>query len=167
MLPNRIRCLILACGNTLRSDDGLGPYLADWAADRLGHRPGARVLCRQQWTPELAEDIAGAESVLFVDSSAESAPGVIQLVAVAPAESRAGIASHHLSAAQLLSLCGELYASRPARALLLTVGMGSTELGSTFSNAVQAALPEVQALLESTTLRMLQEEAAEPEGAKS
>ena len=162
MPPNRVGCLILACGNTLRSDDGFGPHLAEWALERFRLEPSVRVVSRPQWTPELAEDIAHAEAVLFIDSSAESAPGVIQLVSVAPAESRAGIASHHLSAAQLLSLCCELYASVPERALLLTVGMGSTELGSTFSSAVLAALPEVQSLIEKTALRLLQEDCAEP-----
>lgn len=157
MLPNRIRCLILACGNTLRSDDGIGPYLAEWAADHLGSQPGVRVISHPQWTPELAEDIAHADSVLFIDSSAESAPGAIQLIAVEYAESRAGVASHHLRADQLLSLCRELYPSVPANASLLTIGMGSTELGSTFSNAMQAALPEAEALLEKTALRLLQE----------
>jgi len=157
MSPARIRCLVLACGNTLRGDDGVGPFLAEWAENHLRNQPGVRVLSRQQWTPELAEDIAHADSVLFIDSSAESAPGDIQLVAVEPEESKAGVASHHLSAAQLLSLCRELYPSMPSSAFLLTVGMGSTELGSTFSTAVQAALPEGQALLEKTILRLLQQ----------
>jgi hydrogenase maturation protease len=157
MLANRIRCLVLTCGNTLRSDDGVGPYLAEWAENSLRNQPGIRVLCRQQWTPELAEDIAHADAVLFVDSSTESAPGNLQLVMVEPEESKAGIASHHLSAAQLLSLCRELYPSMPNSTFLLTVGMGSTELGNTFSTAVQAALPEAQALLEKTAVRLLQE----------
>ncbi len=28
-----IQCLILACGNTLREDDGVGPFLAQWAEE--------------------------------------------------------------------------------------------------------------------------------------
>jgi Ni,Fe-hydrogenase maturation factor len=31
MSPPQVRVLILACGNTLRSDDGVGPWLAEWA----------------------------------------------------------------------------------------------------------------------------------------
>ena len=41
-----------------------------------------RVVARQQWTPDLAEEIAAAESVLFVDSSVESAPGRVSLIPV-------------------------------------------------------------------------------------
>ena len=33
MNPTPARCLILACGNTLRSDDGVGPWLAEWAEE--------------------------------------------------------------------------------------------------------------------------------------
>lgn len=155
MPPDRTRCLILAAGNTLRSDDGVGPYLAEWAADHFDDRDGVRVLSRQQWTPELAEDVAQADAVVFVDSSAESAPGAVQLAVVEAAASTAGIATHHLSAEQLLGLCLELYPSMPSHAFLLTIGMGSTEMGSTFSGAMQAALPEGQALLRKMTLKLI------------
>ncbi len=76
------RCLILACGNTLRSDDGAGPKLAAWAEERFRQEPDVRVISRQQWTPDLAEDIAAADSVLFVDSSASSPPGRVRLIPV-------------------------------------------------------------------------------------
>ena len=65
MTQQKVRCLILACGNTLRSDDGVGPWLAEWAEERFLSETGVSVLIRQQWTPELAEDIARSESVLF------------------------------------------------------------------------------------------------------
>lgn len=158
MPPDRTRCLILAAGNTLRSDDGIGPYLAEWAADHFGDRGGVRVLSRQQWTPELAEDLAHADAVVFVDSSAASAPGAVQLAAVEAAASPAGIATHHLSAEQLLGLCLELYPSMPRHAFLLTIGMGSTELGSTFSTEVQAALAEGQTLLKKTALKLIEKD---------
>ena len=67
MNKNPIQVLILACGNTLRSDDGVGPWLANWAEERFGAHPAIRVVSRQQWTPDLAQDVAQAESVLFID----------------------------------------------------------------------------------------------------
>ena len=88
MVRTPYRCLILACGNTLRSDDGLGPRLAEWAEQQFLTEPAVRVLSRQQWTPELAEDIAAAESVLFIDCSAESAPGLVKLAPLSPPMSR-------------------------------------------------------------------------------
>ena len=60
------RCLILACGNTLRCDDGIGPVLCAWAETRFAADSQVRAIARQQWTPDLAEDIAAAESVIFV-----------------------------------------------------------------------------------------------------
>lgn len=150
----RVRCLVLACGNTLRGDDGVGPWLAGWTGRRFGHRPDLRVISRQQWTPELAEDVARAEAVLFIDGSLESAPGSIGLSSVAPNPEALSLATHHLSAPELLALARDLYASLPRKALQLTVGAESIELGEDFSAAVKAALPEACRCLEETLLRL-------------
>jgi hydrogenase maturation protease len=145
-----IRCLILACGNTLRSDDGVGPWLAAWAEERFRAEPRVRVLSRQQWTPELAEEIARVESVVFIDCAADLEPGLIRLDPVEPAAGTQGLATHQLGAAELLGLGRELYDSLPCNALLLTIGAGSTELGEEFSDAVKEALPEACRLIEET-----------------
>jgi hydrogenase maturation protease len=148
-------CLILACGNTLRSDDGVGPWLAAWAQERFHDEPGVKVVSRHQWTPELAQDVASAESVLFIDCSAGSAPGAVRLVPVETATETQALATHHLSAAQLLALGRKLYDSLPANALQLTVGAGSTELGEEFSRPVLDALASACAKIEETVTRLL------------
>ncbi len=155
MTQPKARCLVLACGNTLREDDGAGPWLAEWAEERFRNEAGVRVLARQQWTPELAEEIAGAEDVLFIDCSANSAPGLVCLAPVTPSTHSPRLLGHQLSAADLLALGRELYASLPRTAMLLTVGSGSLGLREGFSGAVQAALPDASQLLEETVLRML------------
>jgi hydrogenase maturation protease len=149
------RCLILACGNTLRGDDGAGPWLAEWAEKRFGADADLRVVARQQWAPELAEEIARAQFVLFIDCSVDSAPGSVALLPVAPAAVVQGLATHHLGAPELLALTRDLYSSQPLNALLVTIGAGSTELGERFSDAVAAALPEACRLIEETVLRLL------------
>lgn len=149
------RCLILACGNTLRGDDGLGPWLAGWAEEQFQSRPEVRIVSRQQWTPELAQDVAHAKAVLFVDCSVDSAPGFVQLISVGPASSAEGLATHHVDAAELLALARELYDAAPQNAFTLTVGAGSTELGEEFSPAVTAALPQACRLLRTTVLGLL------------
>src|SRR5580693_8371834 len=141
------RCLILACGNTLRSDDGVGPWLCDWAENHFASDPRIQTISRQQWTPDLAADIASAEAVLFIDCSIASAPGEILLTEVAPASSKPGLATHHTGAPELLALAMELYGSTPRTSLLLTIGAGSTELGETFSREVTATLSEARHLL--------------------
>jgi hydrogenase maturation protease len=152
-----VRCLILACGNTLRADDGVGPFLAEWAGERFKDEPGVRILSRHQWTPELAEDAAHAQSVLFIDCSIDAAAGSLRILSVAPAPPTEGLATHHLGAAELLALSREFYHSLPRKALLLTVGAGSLALNEEFSDVVQAALPEARHLLESTVLRLLKD----------
>jgi hydrogenase maturation protease len=150
-----LRCLILACGNTLRSDDGLGPWLAAWAEERFATEPTVRVIARQQWTPDLAEEVAHAESVLFVDCALDMAPGTTRIAPVQRSSAQLGLATHHVSAAELLALSEELYGSLPREAFLLTMGAGSTEMGETFSASVNAALSEACQLLEITVRRLL------------
>jgi len=145
-----IQCLILACGNTLRSDDGIGPWLAAWAEERFANDPRVKVISRQQWTPDLAVEIARAESVLFIDCSIESAPGYIQIIGVEPSATQQGIATHHSGAAELLGMSGDLYDSLPSRAALLSVGAGSTDLSETFSEPVRDAIPHACDLLQRT-----------------
>jgi hydrogenase maturation protease len=150
MTQHTARCLILACGNTLRSDDGVGPWLAGWAEERFQADDRVRVISRQQWTPELAEEIAAADSVLFIDCSIASEPGSVLLEEVQPAAAGEGLATHHVGAPELLALTKELYGSLPSRALMLTIGAESTELGELFSGTVLYAIAEACSVLEST-----------------
>lgn len=143
-----IQCLVLACGNTLRSDDGVGPRLAEWAAERFQENPRIRVIARQQWTPDLAAEIAVADSVLFVDASVDVAPGRVALIPVAPDGTGTEAATHHLHPPELLELARALYGSMATHAMLLTVGAGSTELGESLSERVEAALPRARGVLE-------------------
>jgi hydrogenase maturation protease len=149
------RCLILACGNTLREDDGVGPFLAQWAEERWRGDARVRVLYDHQWTPDMAQEIAAAETVIFVDCSLDQAPGQIQLRELSSASLKPGLVTHHLGAAELLSVAQELYGTQPRRACLLTVGAGSIELGEGLSHAVRDALPDAKDLLEVTVRQLL------------
>ena len=153
----KARCLILACGNTLRGDDGVGLWLADWAERRFSDQPGVRIIADHQWTPELAQDVAQAQSVLFIDCSLDSPPGSVNLTPVEPAADAQVRATHHLGAAELLALAQRLYNSLPRNAQMLTIGAASTGLTEEFSPAVAAALPEACRLIEETLQRLLSE----------
>ena len=155
MSSTQARCLILACGNTMRGDDGVGLWLAEWAERRFADQPGVRVIADHQWTPELAEDVAHAQSVLFIDCTLDTAPGSLHLTPVEPAAAGQGINTHHQNAAELLALSRDLFNSLPRNAQLLTIGAGSTELGEAFSAAVTAALPDACKLIDETVLRLL------------
>jgi hydrogenase maturation protease len=58
--------LIVGYGNTLRSDDGAGQIVADRIA--TWNLSNVRSLAVHQLTPELAEDIANTDIVIFVDA---------------------------------------------------------------------------------------------------
>jgi len=114
-----------------------------------------RVVSRQQWTPDLAEDIAGAESVIFIDCAVDIEAGAVRIAPVQPSPAEAGLATHHTGAAELLALSEELFAARPRNALLLTIGAGSTEMGEMFSKGVNDALPQACKTLEAAILGLL------------
>jgi hydrogenase maturation protease len=93
--------------------------------------------------------------VLFIDCSIEARPGSVRLRPIEPAAGSRVLGTHHQSAAELLALGRELYASLPLKSFLLTIGASSIELGEGFSEPVEAALPEACRLLEETVQRML------------
>jgi len=155
MKPPIAQCLILACGNRLRGDDGVGPWVAGWAADRFCGDPRVRVVACHQWTPELAHDIARTVSVIFVDCAIDTAPGSVCMGEVQPSAGPLQVSAHHMDSAQLLALTLELYNVLPRAALQLTVGAGSMDLGEQFSSAVQSALPAACDELERAVLHFL------------
>jgi hydrogenase maturation protease len=139
----------------MREDDGVGPFLAQWAEEHWQGDSRVRVLCDHQWTPDMAEEIAAAETVIFVDCSVDQAPGQIILRELSPASLKPGLVTHHLGAAELLSVAEDLYGTQPRRACLLTVGAGSIELGEGLSLAVRDALPDAEELLRLTVGQLL------------
>jgi hydrogenase maturation protease len=58
--------LVIGYGNTLRCDDGAGQIVAHEIA--TWQLPKVRSLAVHQLTPELAEDIANVDTVIFVDA---------------------------------------------------------------------------------------------------
>lgn len=106
--------LIVGYGNTLRSDDGVGPALA--AIVSSWHVPRLRVLATQGLVPELAEMLAECERVLFADASAADAvPRLVPLaVQAAPAASL-----HFSDPGGLLALTLALHGRCPEAWLLL------------------------------------------------
>jgi hydrogenase maturation protease len=155
MTHGSVRCLILACGNTLREDDGVGPWIGAWAEARFRNDDRVSVISRHQWTPELAFDIWEADSVLFIDCAASSTPGQVRIAPVTLGRETSGLDTHHVDGATLLSLSNELYGSLPRTALQLTIGAGSLKLREGFSEAVMSTLSEACRLLEDTVLDLV------------
>ena len=68
------KILVIGYGNTLRGDDGVGPRVAEAVgAMRLS---GVRTLICQQLSPEHADSISRADSVVFVDAAVDASRDV-------------------------------------------------------------------------------------------
>ncbi len=134
--------LLLACSNPLRGDDGLGGWLAMKVEGQFA-RSHLEVMASRQFTPEMAEPISTADTVIFLDCSATAEPGQISLQAVEATSKPARLMTHHMSPAALLWMSQELYGRIPRHAYLITVGGESFRRGETLSDTVRAAAPAV------------------------
>jgi hydrogenase maturation protease len=139
--------LLLACGNPLRGDDGLGEWLATKAQERFVSSQ-LEVMASRQFTPEMAEPISIADTVIFLDCSATSAAGQISLHSVVATTKPARLMTHHMSPESLLWMSRELYGRVPRVAYLITVGGQSFKMEERLSDAVRNAAPAVLAMVE-------------------
>lgn len=131
-----MKTLIIGYGNPLRGDDGFGYR----AAERI-----AGAIAVHQLTPELMDPIARADRVIFLDASAEGAPGEIRRRAVRPAPGGSGF-THHASPEGLLAGALSLYGRAP-EAEIITVSGQEFSLSETLSGPVSSALDRIAAEL--------------------
>ena len=136
------RILVIGIGNPLRGDDGLGRHAAERLSGRL-RDPFIEVVACHQLMPELAEQVARARMVIFLDACVGKKAGALKLTRIAPTgKGRPSSFSHELSPAELLAIAEALYGARPQGVVLSITGESfgySTEL----SSAVQRALPRL------------------------
>ena len=104
--------LVIAYGNELRGDDGAAIH----AAARITERwPELRVIVVRQLVPELANDIAMAARVIFIDAYAavdRSAPLRVERL-LSWAANCASPIGHRGDPALLLALCARLFDRAP------------------------------------------------------
>jgi hydrogenase maturation protease len=137
--------LVVGYGNPLRADDGLGLVVAQRLRSELeGDRSlgDVVVLIRHQLTPELAEAISRARSVIFVDAREGDHPGLVDCRVVVPAEYGALAFSHDVDPPSLVTMARLLYGACPT-AVVISVDGEEFGYGTTLSAPVQAAVPEV------------------------
>ena len=135
------KVLIIGYGSPLRGDDNIGCHVAQMLEQQYHDIPDVRVIGAHQLTPEMAEDVAASEFVLFLDAAAGTPAGKIQLSPVKPQPGPLSFA-HHLGPSMLLSAARELYGRVP-RAELLTMVGAAFELSDRLSPAVLRRLPEL------------------------
>jgi hydrogenase maturation protease len=135
--------LVIGFGNQLRGDDGAGRLAACHLTAVLADCPGVRVCDCHQLVPELAEEIARAGAVVFVDASAVDPPGEVVCREVEP-QGRPEAGPHDLTPAGILGWALALYGRCPP-AWIYSVGAASFALSDELSEVVAAALGRLEA----------------------
>ena len=130
-------CLIIGYGNTLRSDDGVGPKVAE-VVEAL-QLTGVKTLSCALLTPELAEAVSRVEEVVFVDASVE-APREVQLRTLEPASS-SQLMAHAADPRTLLALSRDVFGHAP-KAWWLTIPVENMGIGEELSPLAQRGLTE-------------------------
>jgi hydrogenase maturation protease len=131
--------VIIGYGNPLRGDDALG-WLAVEELDRTLAGGGVETLAVHQLTPELAETVSHARLVVFIDAAVDLAPGQLASREIFPRAPRPGAFTHEFTPETLLAFAAKLYDARP-RAFLISLGIGSTELGNGLSAELRTGMP--------------------------
>jgi hydrogenase maturation protease len=138
--------LLLACGNTLRQDDGVGLRIAE-AVEHLFPASRLRIVAAQQFLPEMAADVAATELAIFVDASAADEPGAIRVLQIAACAGQPE--THRLDPPELLAMAQALCGHTPARAFAVTVGAGHFGYGEDLSGPLLQAVPRAVRLVTS------------------
>ena len=124
----RTSLLVIGYGNELRSDDGVGARVAATVAEWKISGVGA-IVCHQL-TPELAEPIAAADSVVFVDASVNGDISV-GLCIIEPTIAAQTMA-HAANPGALLCLAKTLFGHCPS-AYWMTIPIENVAFGNKFS----------------------------------
>ena len=127
--------LIIGYGNTLRGDDGVGPRVAE-AVEQL-RLENVRTLICQQLSPEHAEPISRAATVVFVDAAVD-APQVVQMRPLAPGPS-SQLMAHAADPRTMLALARDVFGHAP-KAWWLTIPVGNLEFTEVLSPPAQQGL---------------------------
>jgi hydrogenase maturation protease len=138
--------LVIGYGNELRSDDGVGLKAA--AAIAGLQLPGVNTIACHQLMPELAEPIAAARAVIFVDAACDSDNGV-QVRMIEPLVTVRTLA-HTGSPQSLLDLARELFGRCPP-AWMISIPAFTFDFGEQLSpqagKGLASAIEEIRKLL--------------------
>ena len=137
--------LIIGYGNPLRGDDGVGPKVAE-AVEEL-HLPDVHTLICHQLSPEHAEPIARARTVIFVDAAVD-APKDVQLRKLEPNET-SQLMAHAADPRTMLALARDVFGHCP-EAWWLTIPAVKLDFGEELSplarRGFESALEQIRTI---------------------
>jgi hydrogenase maturation protease len=127
--------LVIGYGNTLRSDDGVGPRVAA-EVEKL-RLPGVLTLSCPQLTPELADPLSQAAAAVFVDASVDQR-GPVRMSRLDPSES-SQILAHAADPRVLLALARDAFGRAP-EAWMVTIPARELGFGERLSRTARLGL---------------------------
>jgi len=142
--------LVIGVGNPLRGDDGLGWHVIRGLRAALP-AGGTELIACYQLTPELAEPVARARRVIFVDAADGEEPGAINVQPVDPGSSTPAAFSHQLDPPALMHYAKQLYGSQP-EAWTVSVNGKAYGYSETLSDVVRSSWGTVLNLIRDLTL---------------
>jgi hydrogenase maturation protease len=151
-----IPLLVLAIGNRILRDDGLGARALE-AIARAGLPPAARLLDGGTDGLALLPEIEDAERLIVVDAiDLGLAPGAIARLAreEIPLASMRPFSPHEVGLGDLLALCG-LRDTTPREVVVWGAQVADTGVGMQLSPPVEAALPRLVESVMEEARRML------------
>lgn len=130
--------LVIGYGNSLRSDDGAGQIVANKIAESL--LPEVKSLAVHQLTPELAENIAQADIVIFVDAILTDAenPESVQIQEIEAADLNSSL-GHSCDPRSLLAMTQILY-GKVVKAYWVLIPAVNFDFGEEFSDVTKRAM---------------------------
>jgi hydrogenase maturation protease len=139
--------LVIGFGSTLRSDDGVGPRVAE----RIGqqHLTGVQTIGCHQLTPELADPIARSRAVIFADAAVDLPTVEVRVTPLEPEAQRQAML-HTASPAALLYLAQSVFGHCPPAWLVAIpvseLGIGE-ELSAVAQRGVRQAVQRIEELI--------------------
>jgi Ni,Fe-hydrogenase maturation factor len=124
-----VNTLLMACGNSLRGDDGV----AHEVLRLVEYRKSCHARHVHQWVPELAEEISRFERVVFMDADLEATAPALEPVS---GESTRSPLSHASNPAEIVALSRALFGFE-GEALLYRLPAGNFAPGEQLSGEQQ------------------------------
>jgi hydrogenase maturation protease len=138
------KVLVIGYGNTLRGDDAAGIQAAELVAKR---HPEIECVCMHQLMPELAEQIAESDIVIFFDADENVTQPNVRLVE--PSVEAEQPRTHFISPESLLSLSQQLYQRMPSKAYVIGISASQFEFSEELSESTKKSVEESVILAES------------------
>ena len=137
------KVFVVGVGNLLRSDDGVGPLIAEKIAKK--NIAGVSVITSQLLNIELLEDAIGYERILIIDAGAVGSGVVLKKIECHGVAAQAS--SHHLSPEFLLAMAQELYEINLNLYVCCVRGQ-NFDVGNILSASVKELIPQAMARVE-------------------